>query len=177
MLNSVFMSGHHAPPTVPERFTVTTHRLLVVAVALAWSVATPTYAQQATPPAPVPFAVVQDTVANPIRMGCGERVDPVGYVLYLRDDLGLNDEQVGRLVVLDEETRARTLPLAARWRAAHEGSLELREVYRSALVEIERVLTDEQLASAMAPITPTRVGRRSPGMVRCFLRSHLVIIR
>lgn len=154
-----------------------THRPLIVALACAWLVATPTYAQQSTSPAPVPFAVVQDTVANPIRMGCGERVDPVGYVMYLRDDLGLSDEQVGRLEVLDQATRARTLPLAARWRAAREGSLELREVYRSALVEIERVLTEEQLASAMAPINPTKVGRRSPGMVRCFLRSHLVIIR
>lgn len=45
--------------------------------------------------APPSFAEVQDTRSHPIRLGCGEHVGPVGYVLYLRDALALDGDQVG----------------------------------------------------------------------------------
>lgn len=126
---------------------------------------------------PRTFAAVQDTLANPIRMGCGENVDPVGHVLFLRDELDLASEQWERLTLLDQRTRARTLPLARRWRANREGLAELRIAYMDAVGEIEAILSSGQLARAMAPVRPTHGEEGRPGMVRCFFRSHLAIVR
>lgn len=119
------------------------------------------------------FAAVQDTLTNPIRLGCGEHVDPVGYVLFLRERLDLTPDQVQRLQAVDEATRKRNGPLAAAWREDHAKLSELRASYRTAVARIEEILTPEQLAEAMRP------PRESPGggTVRCLLRSHLAIVR
>lgn len=147
---------------------------LACALAAAWLASSPLRAQ--VTPTPVPFAQTQDTLANPIRMGCGERVDPVGYVLYLRDDLGLSGQQVTELQSLEDATRAVTRPLAEQWRARREGLQEIREAYRGAMSDMKEILTDEQFADAMRPVTATKVSGRSRGMVRCLFRSHLAIV-
>jgi hypothetical protein len=139
--------------------------------------ATPSAAQDAA----LHFGDVQDTVSNPIRMGCGERVDPVGYILFMAADLALTPAQTDALEEVRKTTRDRNLPLAALWRGTHapESLAGLRESYRDAVSLIETILTSEQWQAAEAPIfEPTQKGDVPPrGTVRCFFRSHLVVVR
>lgn len=121
------------------------------------------------------FAAVQDTVSNPIVMACGERIDPVGYVVYMRNELELTTEQVAALVRLDVAVRQRNLPLAAAWRADRTMLAELRDSYRRAVADIEAILTPEQWAEAQRP--PARATGERRDMVRCLLRSHLAMVR
>ncbi len=120
------------------------------------------------------FAAVQDTVSNPIKMACGEHVDPVGYVLYLGEELGLNSDQVTVLGELQLAVRERNHPLAQAWRIDRSTSRELRDSYRLAVDDIEAILTPDQWTEALSP---RPAATASPGIVRCLFRSHLAIVR
>ena len=123
------------------------------------------------------FAEIQDTVPNPIRMGCGERVDPVGFVLFVGEDLQLAPTQVQELQGLAAVVRERNLPLAAAWRRDRSELEELRRSYQAAVAEIERILTPEQFQDALKPHSTAPVGAGRKGLVRCLFRSHLAIVR
>ena len=123
------------------------------------------------------FAEIQDTLPNPIRMGCGERVDPVGFVLFIGEDLQLAPTQVQELQGLAAVVRERNLPLAAAWRMDRSKSEELRRSYQVAVAEIERILTPEQFQDALEPHSTAPVGAGRKGFVRCLFRSHLAIVR
>lgn len=123
------------------------------------------------------FAELQDTLSNPIRLACGERVDPVGFVLFIGEDLILAPTQIQELQGLAAVVRERNLPLAAAWRTDRAKLEELRRSYQAAVAEIERILTPEQFRDAMQPHSTAwgPSGRRE--LVRCLPRSHLAIVR
>jgi hypothetical protein len=107
-------------------------------------------------------------------MACGEHVDPVGYVIYLGEELGVTADQMEALTELQAEVREGNLPLAQAWRADRSTSRELRDSYRRAVDAIEAILGSEQWANALGPRSS---GTESSGIVRCLFRSHLAIVR
>lgn len=125
-------------------------------------------------------ASVGDTLAHPIMLACGERLDPVGYVLGAARGLGLSAEQTAALGELDRVVRERNLPLAARWRSERdqEARASLRDSYRAAVEGVEEVLTEAQWRAALQPaFARDAEGEPQRGTVRCFFRSHLVVVR
>lgn len=121
-----------------------------------------------------------DTLAHPIMLACGERLDPVGYVLGAARGLGLSAEQTAALGELDRVVRERNLPLAARWRSERdqEARASLRDSYRAAVEGVEEVLTEAQWGAALQPaFARDAEGEPQRGTVRCFFRSHLVVVR
>lgn len=80
-------------------------------------------------------ASVGDTLAHPIMLACGERLDPVCYVLGAAIGLGLSSEQQMALRELDRVVRERNLPLAAhrRSRRDQEAPASLRDSHRAAV--------------------------------------------
>ena len=92
-------------------------RLCVALAIVELSAATSGSAQE-TVAAPYPdsLRMVRDTLAHPVVLGCGDRLDPVGYVIRMAEELQLTPTQSADLANLNEQVVARNIPLAAKWR-------------------------------------------------------------